>query len=277
MNEITDHVDKVPIERIVPGPFQPRRRFNQERLEELAASIKSVGVLQPIVVRKSPPSSDHYEIIAGERRWRAAGLAGLAEIPCIVLSGVSEKLALTAAMTENLQREDLSPIEESMGYRRMCEELDLTHEDLAATVGKSRVYITNMMRLLSVAPKVQAYLDEGQLQTGHVKVLIGLPTEIQIAIADKAIRRGLSVRAVELLVAAEKKKGQGTQAPVAQDDNLKMLEQELSERFGTPVRIHWGKEKKIEISLSSLEQAEGVIEKLRAGPSGQWKDEDFPV
>lgn len=275
MKKSAEKLATVPIEHLRRGHCQPRRIFDEDALNELASSIRSIGIIQPPVVREVPGSSGHYEIISGERRWRAAGIAGLREITCLVVSGLPEKKALVTALTENLQREGLSPLEEAEGYKRMCDEHSMTHEAVAEAIGVSRVHVTNMLRLLNLAPLVRRYLDEGKLQTGHAKVLAGLTESQQIRIAMKAARRGLSVRAVEQMAAALKRPSEVMAAASRQngDADLKAIEQELSDRFGTTVRIHWGAQKKIEINLSSLEQAEGVLAKLRAGSSSGFDDD----
>lgn len=227
-------LQQISIEQLVRGKYQPRQHFDPERLQELADSIKSTGgLVQPIVVR--PTLNKQYEIVAGERRWRAAQLAGLSDISCLVCHYTDEQ-ALQAAIIENISRTDLNPIEEAQAYQRLIDEFHYLHEEIAASVGKSRTAITNSLRLLKLAPMVQTHLINGALTEGHGKILASLSVAEQLALADRAIKRAWNVRKME----AEAKKLQQTtsnnESPYA-DSNIKHLEIALSEHIGNKVQI----------------------------------------
>ena len=222
----------LPIDKLQRGEYQPRRQFDEAALQELAASIQSAGMIQPVVVR--PVDEGQYEIIAGERRWRAAQLAGLADIPCLVRH-ISNEQAAAVSTIENIQRQDLNPIEEANSYQRLATEFGYFHEEVAAIVGKSRTRITNSIRLLKLEPKVQKLLIEGKLSSGHGKVLAGLPDKQQLPLAQQCINKGWSVRKIE----AEAKKLQ-TQAHAIQpshDPNVVRLEKVISEQVGSQVKV----------------------------------------
>ena len=243
-----ERVQRIGVDRIRPSPFQPRKDFTAEALRELADSIKEQGIVQPLIVRDR---ADHFELIAGERRWRAAQLAGLKEVPAIVRN-VDDHSVLELALIENLQRENLNPLEEALGYAQLIEQFQLRQEDVATKVGKSRVAVTNSLRLLKLPPEVQAFLREGKISVGHAKVILGLTLATdQKHAAEKVIKQGLNVRQVEELVAhlqtqiAANAKGKSPTplAAVNRDANLVALENRLREKFGTKVqlRYHQGK------------------------------------
>src|SRR5579859_33289 len=235
----TERVEHVPLARIVPCPFQPRKSFAPEALKELADSIKEQGIVQPLIVREH---KGHLELIAGERRWRAAQLAGLADVPVIVRQA-DDRAVLELALIENLQRENLNPIEEAQGYSQLIEQFKLTQEDVAAKVGKSRAVVANALRLLRLSSEIQTWLREGRLSVGHAKVILGLAGEkAQKHAADKILKDGLNVRQTELLVAhlqasqtSVTTKGVPTSptSPAARDAHVAHLENQLRERLGT--------------------------------------------
>ena len=252
----------LPLDQLQPGRFQPRARIGQERLSELAESIKAQGVMQPILAR--PLGAGRYEIVAGERRWRAARMAGLATVPTLVRE-VADRHALAIALIENLQREDLNPLDEATGIKRLIEEFGMTHADAAEAMGRSRAAITNALRLLELAPPVQELLREGKLDMGHARALLALPALRQIDLAREAVARQLSVRQVEKRVAAL------TARPVARlrarsDRDVARLEEELSGQLGTTVSIRSGAKPgsgKLVIHYSSLEQLDALLNRLR--------------
>jgi len=193
-----ERVQRVPLSRIRPCPFQPRKDFSEEALAELAASIKEQGIVQPLIVRER---GDYLELIAGERRWRAAQLIGLADVPIIVRQA-DDRAVLELALIENLQRENLNPLEEAHGYSALVNQFNLTQEEVAAKVGKSRAVVANALRLFKLAPPIQSYLREGRLSVGHAKVILGLTDDKQQQlVADRVIKEALNVRQTEKLVA----------------------------------------------------------------------------
>jgi ParB family transcriptional regulator, chromosome partitioning protein len=250
------------IDALQPGRYQPRTRMDPDALAELAESIKAQGLMQPILTR--PLGAGRYEILAGERRWRAARMAGLASVPVLVRD-VADRSALAIALIENLQREDLSPLEEAAAVKRLIEEFAMTHAEAATAVGRSRVAITNALRLLELAPPVQELLHEGQLDMGHARALLALPALKQIEIAREAVSKQLSVRQVEALVAGlSRRAAPGTRA--ATDRDVARLEEELSGRLGTMVKIQTGAKPgrgKLVIYYSTLDQLDGLLLKLR--------------
>ena len=249
---------KLPVEFIQRGKYQPRKDMHPEALEELAESIKAQGVMQPIVVR--PISSDKYEIIAGERRWRATQLAGLDSIPCVVRD-VPDEAAIAMALIENIQREDLNPMEEAVALKRLQDEFELTHAEVAQAVGKSRTTVTNLLRLMALSEDVKTMLEHGDLEMGHARSMLSLDAAEQRDVAKQVVAKGLSVRQTEALV---RKIQQGApQIVVAQkpsSDVLK-LEESLSEKVGVPVSIsHSAKGKgKLVLSYNSLDELDGIL------------------
>ena len=225
---------EVELDSIVPGPMQPRTHFDEASLESLAESIRSHGIVQPLLVRRR---DDGYELIAGERRWRAAKLAGISRVP-IVVKEVPDESLLEIALIENIQRENLNPIEEAQAYRKLIETVGLTQEALATRVGRDRSYITNYLRLLKLPDDVQQLVKEGRLSTGHARALLALShPDLQRRIARQIIDGGLSVRATEQLVqkASEEKPARKPPAPV--DPNIKAAETKLRRALGTQVKI----------------------------------------
>jgi len=222
----------VGVDELQPGKYQPRSHMDQEPLAELAASIKAQGVMQPILVR--PIKAGRYEIIAGERRWRAARMAGLTTVPALV-KDIPDQQALAAALIENIQREDLNPLEEATGIQRLVQEFGLTHQAVAETLGRSRAAVTNLLRLLELAPPVREMLADGRLDMGHARALLALPLARQIELAREAAHKSLTVREVEARV-AEALKSPQPRKPRA-DRDVARLEEEWSDRLGTTVQI----------------------------------------
>ncbi len=250
------------IDALQPGRFQPRARIGQEGLAELAESIKSQGVMQPILAR--PIGAGRYEIVAGERRWRAARMAGLTSVPALVRE-VADRQALAIALIENLQREDLNPLDEATGIKRLTEEFGMTHAEAAEAVGRSRAAITNALRLLELAPPVQELVREGKLDMGHARALLALPALKQIEFAREAVARQLSVRQVEKRVAHLSARGTA-RARVSDDRDVARLEEELSGQLGTTVSIRTGAKPgsgKLVIHYSSLDQLDALLDRLR--------------
>jgi ParB family chromosome partitioning protein len=250
------------IDALQPGRYQPRTHMDPQALAELAESIKAQGLMQPILAR--PLGAGRYEILAGERRWRAARMAGLASVPVLVRD-VPDRNALAIALIENLQREDLNPLEEAVGVKRLIEEFAMTHAEAAAAVGRSRVAITNALRLLELVPPVQELLREGKLDMGHARALLALPAMKQIELAREAVAKQLSVRQVEALVAGLARRA-APGAHAATDRDVARLEEELSGQLGTTVKIQAGAKPgrgRLVIHYSTLDQLDGLLRKLR--------------
>jgi len=251
----------VAVDELQPGKFQPRSQMEPEALAELAESIKAQGIMQPILVRALGAGA--YEIIAGERRWRAARMAGLATVPALI-KDISDSEALAAALIENIQREDLSPLEEAAGIQRLVQEFGLTHQAIAETLGRSRAAVTNLLRLLDLAPPVRELLAAGRLDMGHARALLALPVQHQIELARLAASKGLTVREVERRVADLMKPAQPRQPRV--DRDIARLEEEWSQRLGTTVQIkprgkRGGKVVLIYRSLDELDQLLGTFDR----------------
>jgi len=247
------------IDELQSGKYQPRSHMEPQALAELAESIKSQGVMQPILVR--PLSAGGYEIIAGERRWRAARMAGLATVPALVKE-IPDQQALAAALIENIQREDLNPLEEAAGIQRLVEEFALTHQAIADTLGRSRAAVTNLLRLLELAPPVRELLAEGRIDMGHARALLALPVAQQIELAREAASKGLTVREVEQRVAGAAK---GTPPRrVRTDRDVERLEEEWSDRLGTTVQIKpRGKRGgKLTLTYRTLDELDALLQKL---------------
>jgi ParB family transcriptional regulator, chromosome partitioning protein len=255
----------VAIEDVHPSAGQPRKQFDDARLDELAASIKTQGIIQPLVVRLREGGG--YELIAGERRWRASQRAGLHEVP-VVVRDVAEKRAFEMALVENLQREDLNPIEEAQGFERLIDEFGYTHEALAARVGKDRSTVANALRLLRLPPSVLGLVTEGRLQMGHARALLGLEAAEAIErLARRVVARELSVRQVEALVKRERDGAQGAdKAPAASapSASARDLGERLSRALGTRVRVVESGPGKghLEVSYHSLDQLDAVLAKI---------------
>ncbi|MGC8731530.1 MAG: ParB/RepB/Spo0J family partition protein [Halothiobacillaceae bacterium] len=256
----------LPISAIRPNPWQPRQGFEPEQLEQLAASIKAQGLLQPVVVR---PAGDGYELIAGERRWRAAGLVGLTHIPAVVRQ-VDDRTTAALALVENLQREDLNALEKAQGIKRLIEEFGLTHQQAGEAVGHSRTHVSNLLRLLELAPAVQGLVETGQLDMGHARALLPLPAAKQEELAEQIVARQLSVREVEALVARFTHPAPAQPAAKPRDADLEALERRLAERLGTPVIIRHGQRGKGQIVLKygSLDELDALLSRLVPGHEG---------
>jgi ParB family chromosome partitioning protein len=255
-----DSLATLPVGRIRPGRYQPRTRMGQEALAELAASIKTQGLMQPVLVR--PVDRDRYELIAGERRWRAAQMAGLQEIPALVRE-VPDESALAMSLIENIQRESLNPMEEAAGLQRLVDEFRMTHEQAADAVGRSRTATTNLLRLLKLTKPVQAMVMEGVLEMGHARAVLALEGARQIEAANRVAARGLSVREAEALV-AKMLRGQGARRAQTPDRDLERLEEEVSERLGTTVEIRARRKGggKLIVHYSSLDHLDQLLKKL---------------
>jgi len=256
-----DGLIELDIDRIQRGRYQPRQVFEQEALQELADSIRAQGVVQPIVVR---PEGSHFELVAGERRWRAAQIVGLQKIPAVIRE-LDARSAAAIALIENIQREDLNPLEEAQAFLRLIEEFDLTHQQVAESVGRSRAAVSNLIRLLDLAEPVKQQVNKGLLDMGHARALLALIRHDQVEIAKLVINRGLSVRETELLV----KKTLGAQdkskaKPVAADPDIKRLESKISEKLGAGVKIKPGKKGsgQLVISFHSPAELDGILEHL---------------
>jgi ParB family transcriptional regulator, chromosome partitioning protein len=244
--DTAERVVRVPVGQLRPCPLQPRKDFSEESLRELADSIREQGIVQPLVVRAR---GDHFELIAGERRWRAARMAGLTEVPVLVREA-DDRAALEWALIENLQRENLNPIEEALGYSQLIEQFQLTQEQAAAKVGKSRAVVANALRLLKLPTTLQAFVREGRLSVGHAKVILGLESaEHQLLAAERILKKSLNVRQTEELVAylqnAPTRPGASAARgarPLA-DAHVAAMQTKIQERFGTKVvlRYHGGK------------------------------------
>lgn len=251
----------VPLAFIHPNPRNPRTSFAQEDLDDLAVSIQAHGLVQPIVVRPMPDRPNAYEIIAGERRWRAAQKAGLHDVPVTLLE-VSDKEALELAIVENVQRADLNPVEEALGYQALIEEFDYTQADLGATIGKSRVHVTNTLRLLKLPDEVIDYVRSGQLSAGHARALVNAVDSIPLA--RRVVENGLSVRETERLVQSPEKKPV-SRAPTEKDPNTRALENELEAQLGMKFDIRHRPDGKgeVRIAYGSLDQLDSLCRKLR--------------
>jgi ParB family chromosome partitioning protein len=248
----------IPIDLIQRGKYQPRTDMHEEALEELAASIRNQGVMQPIVVR--PISAEKYEIIAGERRWRATQMAGLDTIPAIV-KPVGDEAAIAMSLIENIQRENLNPIEEAMALKRLQDEFELTQQEVADAVGKSRVTVTNLIRLIGLHIDVRRMLEHGDLEMGHARALLSLPDEQQTQVARTVAGKGLSVRQTEALV-RRLMAGNSTQpAGKILDPDIKNLEDNLADKLGAKVMIqHSAKGKgKLVVKYNSLDELDGIL------------------
>ncbi len=257
----------VPIERVQPNPDQPRRTFAEDALQELAASIAEKGIIQPLIVRRSPTDEDIYEIVAGERRWRAAQIAKLHEIP-VLMRDYNDTEVLEIAIIENIQRADLNPVDEAAGYKQLMDRFGHTQDKLASALGKSRSHIANLLRLLNLPDEVQSYLIKGQLSAGHARALVG--HEQAVALAREVIQRNLSVRETEKLAkkgpAIKKRSVPG--APVPKDADTVQIENELSATLGMKVTIDHpaGSDAgKMVIGYKSLDQLDDLLRALAGG------------
>jgi ParB family chromosome partitioning protein len=257
----------VPIGFLRAGRFQPRHRFDDDALRALADSIREKGILQPLLVRRHPDAANSYEIIAGERRWRAAQLAQLHEVP-VIIKELDDRAALEIALVENIQRADLTVLEEAEGYRRLMAEFGHTQEALAVAVGKSRSHVANMMRLLTLPEPVKQLLDSGALSAGHARALLNAADPA--GMAREIVRRGLNVRQAELL--AKSGKTSRHKAPAAKDADTAALERDLTNLLGLKVAISFaGRGGALTIQYRTLEQLDDVIRRLQHDPIGTRK------
>jgi len=248
----------VPIEHLQAGRYQPRREFPKNALEELAHSIRIQGIINPIVVRSV--QENRYEIIAGERRWRAAQLAQLTEVP-VLIKATSNETALAISLIENIQRQDLNPLEEAEGMQRLIHEFEMTHQQIAETLGRSRTAITNSLRLLGLAPSVKLLLLQGQLEMGHARALLSLTTEIQTQVAEKVVKNKLSVREIERFVQNGSFATQTIVDPQKTDNDVNCLQRNLSDKLGAKVLFKQGLKGKgqLIIHYNSLEELDGIL------------------
>ncbi|PZW65968.1 ParB family chromosome partitioning protein [Pseudomonas sp. URMO17WK12:I1] len=258
----TRELQHLPLDLIQRGKYQPRRDMDVTALEELSQSIKTHGVMQPIVVR--PVGEGRFEIVAGERRWRATQHAGLDRIPALVRE-LPDEAAIAMALIENIQREDLNPIEEAMALQRLQQEFQLTQQQVAEAVGKSRVTITNLLRLIALPEEVKTLLAHGDLEMGHARALLGLPVEQQTEGARHVVARGLTVRQTEALVRQWLNTQERPTATTKVDPDISRLEQRLAERLGSPVQIKHGQKGKgqLVIRYNSLDELQGVLAHIR--------------
>ncbi|HYQ39786.1 MAG TPA: ParB/RepB/Spo0J family partition protein [Pseudomonas sp.] len=256
-----EELQQLPVDLLQRGKYQPRRDMDPHALEELAQSIRRQGLMQPVVVR--PIDSERYEIIAGERRWRACQLAGLERIPALVRE-VGDEAAIAMALIENIQREDLNPIEEAAALQRLQQDFQLTQQQVAEAVGKSRVTIANLLRLMALPEEVKTLLAHGDLEMGHARALLGLPASRQVEGARHVVARGLTVRQTEALV-RQWLSGKPESEPAKADPDIARLEQRLAERLGAAVQIRHGDKGKgqLVIRYSSLDELQGVLAHIR--------------
>ena len=250
----------IALDKLISGKFQPRKNFNQDTLKELADSIKAQGIIQPILVRMI--SNNQYEIIAGERRWQAAKIANLKEVP-VIIKDVSDSTALAMALIENIQREDLNVIEEARGIKRLIDEFNITHEEAAEAVGKSRTTVSNILRLLNLCEHAQKALETKKIEMGHARAILSLSLIDQTKMCQKIINQQLTVREVEKAVS----KGETKKIPSKQskDNDIKRMENELSDRFGTNISISHKQSGKgsINFKYTNLDDLERIIKKLK--------------
>ena len=260
-----DGLTDLPVGQIEPGRYQPRTVMDPERLEELAESIKSQGLIQPVVVRPMAKPGQ-YELIAGERRWRATQMAGLATIPAIVRA-IEDESALALALIENIQREDLNPLEEASSIKRLIDEFSLTHAEAAHAVGRSRAAVSNLLRLLELDVSVREWIEKGQLNMGHARALLSLSKADQAKLAQQVVDQGMSVRQTEQAVRAWEGKppAKGSTKPKAKTADVAHLEQELTELLCAPIQVrHLASGKgQVVIGYTSLDELDGLLARFR--------------
>ena len=251
----------LPVGDIQPGKYQPRTRMDAASLEELAASIRVQGLMQPILVR--PLGEDRYEIIAGERRWRAAQMAGLSEVSTLIRE-IPDEAALAMALIENIQRENLNPLEEALGLQRLIDEFSMTHQQAADAVGRSRPAASNLLRLLQLAAPAQELLMSGEIDMGHARALLPLAGALQVQLAQRVVQKGLSVRETERLVQYALREPKDSPPPKPDRDVLR-LQEELADLLGAQVAIRANKRGagKVLIEFGDLDQLEGILQRLR--------------
>ena len=256
-----DSLRQLPIDMLQRGRYQPRTYMAKDSLEELANSIKAQGVVQPIVVREA--ATGGYEIIAGERRWRAAQLAGLDAVPAIVRN-VPDEAAMAVALIENIQREDLNPVEEATGLQRLLDEFGLTHQQVADHIGRSRAAVTNLLRLLTLSERVRRYLEQGKIDMGHARALLGLDAAVQRSTAEAVIAKGLSVRQTEQMVRRLHRGTKASARSTTPDADVRRLVDGLSERIGAKVSIQDRSGKgRLVIEYHSLAELDGIVARIR--------------
>ena len=258
-----DELAQLAVGALKPGKYQPRTRMDEASLAELAESIKARGVIQPIVVR--PVGAEQYEILAGERRWRAARLAGLAQVPAVVRD-VPDEAALGIGLIENIQREDLNPLEEANGLKRLIDEFHLTHEQVATAIGRSRVGVTNLLRLLELALPVQEMVQDGAIDMGHARALLALSKPRQVELARRVADEGLSVRETERMVQEALRPPKAARAELPKlDADGRRLQEDLSESLGATVQLkpRAGGKGSLVIEYASLDQLDGLVKRLR--------------
>tara|TARA_B100001173_G_scaffold305350_2_gene310641 strand:+ start:465 stop:1322 length:858 start_codon:yes stop_codon:yes gene_type:complete len=255
-------VNEIAIEDLSPGQYQPRKKMYKSSLDELAQSIKEQGILQPLIVRRL--ASGRFEIVVGERRWRAAQMAGLAKVPAIVRDLNNDETA-KIALIENLQREDLNALDQARGLQRLQQEFNLSQDDLGKAVGKSRSSVTNLLRLLNLTPEVQTLLEEGSIEMGHARALLSAEATKQLELANEVIKKSLSVRQTETLVGERKQGGSVKKISPPKDPNTKKLERDLSEILSAEVLIKHNKQGKgsLTISFKNLDILEGILERIK--------------
>ena len=256
-----DHgqLKQIDVNQLKRGAYQPRRFINEQDLQELAASIKKHGVMQPIVIRPIENDETPYEIIAGERRWRAAQIAGLTEVPAIVRD-LTDQVAIALALIENIQRQDLNPVDQAMALQRFHEEFGLSHQEIADTVGKARTTVSNLLRLLSLDDEIKDLMQQGQLDMGHARAILTLKAKDQLQIANIVIEKSLSVRQTEQLVRDwNTPKQEKAKNPLEPD--VQQLTQKLAERFSASVKLDYNKQGKgkLVISYNSLDELDGIL------------------
>ena len=263
-SESAGELRQLGLSRIQPGKYQPRHAMDEDRLAELAASIKAQGVIQPIVVR--PIGAQRYEIIAGERRWRAAQMAGLTEIPAIVRDA-PDQAVVAMALIENIQREELSPLEEAQSLQRLIIEFKLTHQQVADAIGRSRAAVSNLLRLQELPPEIKRLLEQRKLEMGHARALLTLEPKLALGLARQAAEHGWTVR--ELETAARKAqtapKGKAKTAATTRDADIVALERELAEKLAAKVSIQHGRDGrgKLVVAYHSVDELEGILERIR--------------
>ena len=259
--EKKQHLQSLPIESMQRGKYQPRKDLNPEKLQELADSIKAQGIIQPIIVRKI--SFEKYEIVAGERRWRASQLAGLTQIP-VVIKEIDDRTAMAMALIENIQREDLNPLEEAEALKRLLDEFEMTHQLIAEAIGKSRTTVTNLLRLMDLHPDVKKLLLSNHLEMGHARALLSLEGSKQVSLANKVIKEGLTVRATERLVKESHADPKNQKIKLIDNDTVK-LQDELTGKLGAKVTIDHKENGsgKLVITYTSLDELDGIIELLK--------------
>lgn len=257
-----DELKQLPLDLLQRGKYQPRTHMDQAALEELAASIKSQGVVQPIVVRAL--ASGSYEIIAGERRWRAAQIAGLDTIPAVVRR-VPDEAAIAIALIENIQREDLNPVEEAAALQRLIDEFGMTHQRVAEAVGRSRAAVTNLLRLLALSPELRQMLEDGRMDMGHARALLALDGAHQAQAAKEVVERRLSVRETEELVRRMLERPASRKTRRALDPDIRALQQRLAEKLGAKVRLQHGRGGKGQVTIyyHSLDELDGILQRIR--------------